>query len=65
MITGYEIQTNSIRSEIEQCTGKAQEKGYELVFVTNSNRVKKEIEGMTGRKYKVLVLKPYEEMQKA
>ncbi len=59
LITAYEIQTNSIRSEIFQCTNKAEKKGYDLVFVTNSHKVKKEIEEITSSKYKVLIMKPF------
>jgi GTPase SAR1 family protein len=55
-VTAYEIQTNAIRSEIERCIEKAKEQQTELVFVTNGNKNKEEIERLTGNEYKCLKL---------
>ncbi|MDE1768317.1 MAG: hypothetical protein KGH62_03030 [Candidatus Micrarchaeota archaeon] len=61
-MTGYEIQTNSIRSEIDKCVKKTSERKYGLKFVTNSKTVKREIEILTNHQFKIIVLEPYEEV---
>jgi hypothetical protein len=59
-VTAYEIQTTASRVEIERCVERQKQLGTELLFVTNSHKVKKEIETITEKKYKVLILKPFE-----
>ena len=59
-MTAYEIQTNAVRNEISKCIRKAQENKYELIFVTNSHKVKMQIDDFTRGEFKVLILKPYE-----
>lgn len=55
-VTAYEIQTNAIRSEIERCIDKAKDQDTELIFVTNSTKMKEEIERLTNNQYKCLKL---------
>lgn len=55
-VTAYEIQTNSIKSEIFRCIEKAKEQNTNLVFVTNNTRTKEEIERLTNNQYKCLKL---------
>jgi hypothetical protein len=45
-----------LQSEIYRCMEKAKEQQTELVFVTNSNRTKDEIERLTDRQFKCLKL---------
>jgi hypothetical protein len=60
VIRAYEIQTNARASEIEQCLQRQREGKYELIFVTNSKKVKEDIQKITGTAYKILVLKAFE-----
>ncbi len=57
-VSVYEIQTTYIRSEVENCIKRARNRRHQLTFVTNSARVKKEIEQMAGGQYRVLKIKP-------
>lgn len=59
-VVAYEIQTNAIKSEIFRCMEKAKAQNTELVFVTNSNRTKEEIESLTENKYVCLKLPAFE-----
>ncbi len=53
-VTAYEIQTNSIKSEIDRCVEKAKDQNTELIFVTNSSRTRDEIGRLTDDKYKIM-----------
>ena len=58
-VSVYEIQTTYIRSEVENCIKRARNRRHQLTFVTNSARVKKEIEQMAGGQYNVMKIRPY------
>lgn len=60
----FEVQTNSIKSEVERCVERSREGKYQLTFVTNSSRVKVEIERQVGNAYKVIKIKPYKEYKR-
>jgi len=60
VVRAYEIQTTARASEIEQCLQRQREGKYELIFVTNSKKVKEDIQKITGTAYKILVLKAFE-----
>jgi GTPase SAR1 family protein len=55
-VTAYEVQTNALQSEIYRCIEKAKAQQTELVFVTNSNKTREEIERLTNNQYKCLKL---------
>ena len=59
-VSAYEIQTTYIRSEVDNCIKRARNRRHQLTFVTNSARVKKEIEQIAGGQYRVLKIKPYQ-----
>jgi hypothetical protein len=63
LIRTYEVQTTAIRSEIDRCIEKSKEYNTELIFATNSLKVKKEIGQMAMDRYKVLKISPYPEAQ--
>ena len=58
----YEVQTTAIKSEVDRCIEKSKEHNNELIFATNSNKVKSEIESMTMDGYKVVKISPYPEI---
>ena len=64
LIRTYEVQTTALRSEIDRCIEKSKEYNNELIFATNSLKVKREIEAMTMDRYKVLKVSPYPEAAK-
>ncbi len=55
----FEIQTTAIRSEIDNCIKRQRARKYELIFVTNNSKTKKEIEAIVGGQFKVIKIKPY------
>jgi hypothetical protein len=55
-VNAYEIQTNAIKSEIIRCMEKAKDQDTDLIFVTNSQKTKEEIERLTNNEYKCLKL---------
>ncbi len=62
-IRAYEVQTTAIKSEVDRCVEKSKQNNTELIFATNSSKVKKEIELITMDRYKVLKINPYPELK--
>ena len=62
-VRGYEVQTTAIKSEVDRCIEKSKEHNNELIFATNSSKVKREIESMTQDRYKIMKISPYPELK--